>query len=112
MTPTTRGQRVRQKRKALGMTQHDLAKRAGVEQPTISDLERDVTQSVSAATMLRVAAVLETNPHYLMTGRGDPDAMLPEGSSAQLLEIFSSLTPTNQAAALAAASALLDSQKS
>lgn len=112
MTPSTRGQRVRARRKAKGMTQVELATRPGITQATVSDLERDVTNAVSASTMLRVAAILDTNAHYLMTGRGDPDDMMPDGSAADLLQVYSELTPPNQAAALAVLTSLLDSQKS
>ena len=111
MSAISRGQRVKVRRRAKGMTQTELAKRAGVTQPTISDLELDNTKEVSASTILRVALALETNAHYLMTGRGDPDEMMPAGTAADMLEIFAELTPDNQRAALAAATALRDTQK-
>lgn len=93
------------------MTQSELAKRSGLSQPTISDLERDGTNDVGAATVLRVAAALETNTTWLMTDRGDPDEILPTGDAADLLALYAQLSPDNQRAILAAAAALRNSQE-
>ena len=69
------------------------------------------TNDVGAATMLRVAAALETNTTWLMTGRGDPDEILPTGDAADLLALYAQLSPDNQRAILAAAAALRNSQE-
>jgi predicted DNA-binding mobile mystery protein A len=52
------GQRLKDYREALGMTQAQLAKRLQVRQPVISRIEEDAASS-SLKTIIRIAGVLE-----------------------------------------------------
>lgn len=65
------GQRVKLRRRELGLTQAGLAKLAGISQPTISTLERGGTSSTR--DIVKLAAALQTTAAYLMTGKGTPD---------------------------------------
>lgn len=70
MNESTLGERVKQSRKALGLTQLQLATQCGVKQPTISSIERgDTVQTLNLAT---IASVLQVNALWLDTGVGDP----------------------------------------
>lgn len=61
------GNRIRNARRSLGMSQPALAKKANVGQSTISDLEND-KKSTSAENMQSIATALGTNPQYLLLG--------------------------------------------
>jgi transcriptional regulator with XRE-family HTH domain len=105
------GDRIRKLREAKNMSQTELAKAAGVSQATISDAETGETKSgIRALTLLRIAAALDTNPEYLRTGKGPPDATLPTGTEADLLTLFGKLNQQNRDALVAAAKALAESQ--
>lgn len=62
------GARVKQARKAAGMTQIELAARAGLKQSTISDLE--VGKSQGTTNVASLAAAMAVNPLWLETGKG------------------------------------------
>lgn len=62
------GIRVRQARKKAGLNQPDLAKRIGVKQPTISDLETG--KSVSTVYLVQIAKECNVNTEWLATGNG------------------------------------------
>ncbi|MDM1736682.1 helix-turn-helix transcriptional regulator [Acinetobacter towneri] len=64
----TLGNRIRQLRMSQGLKQPALAKKAGVAQSTISDLEND-KKSASADIIQALAQALNTTQDYLMTGK-------------------------------------------
>lgn len=105
-----RGKRIVAMRKAKKLTQVELARRSGLSQPTISDLETGKTQEVGASTLLRIAAVLETNPAYLMSGKGNPNDKTPAGSEAEVIALYAKLNESNQSAAMAVLISLLETQ--
>lgn len=63
----TLGNRIRTLRKSHGLSQPALAKKAGVTQSTISDLEND-KKSTSADNLMAIAKILKTSQEYLLTG--------------------------------------------
>lgn len=63
----TVGERVRQLRKAKGLTQPILAKAIGIDQSTLSDIERGAR--FGAETLMCLAEALGTTCEYLMRGR-------------------------------------------
>lgn len=69
----TLGNRIRQLRMSQGLKQPALAKKAGVAQSTISDLEND-KKSASADIIQALAQALNTTQDYLMTGK-TPEAV-------------------------------------
>lgn len=64
------GTRIREKLKELGLSQTELARRAGVSQPTISDLIRGDSRSSSHLHV--IARELGTTPAYLAGETADP----------------------------------------
>jgi transcriptional regulator with XRE-family HTH domain len=60
------GERVRQRRKALGMTQEQLETASGVPQGSISRIESGVAEDVYASTVLGFAKALQVSTDYLL----------------------------------------------
>lgn len=71
----TIGYRVRALREKRGLTQDQLAKKAGITQGTLSLIESDKTETPSGRTMAALCAVLQTTPDFLVAGAGDPDSI-------------------------------------
>jgi phage repressor protein C with HTH and peptisase S24 domain len=71
------GSRIKQTRKVIKMTQAELAKKSGLNQSTISDLE--VGKSQGTTYLATLASALGVNALWLETGKG---AMSPESVSA------------------------------
>lgn len=65
------GENVRRRRKELGLTQTELADRAGLFHPRVSEVER-ARSSVTIATVARLAAALETSVADLFQEAGVP----------------------------------------
>ncbi len=59
-------QNLRIRRMELGFTQNELATRAGLEQPQVSELERGGTNP-NLATIARLAEALDTTPSALLS---------------------------------------------
>jgi transcriptional regulator with XRE-family HTH domain len=64
------GQRIKRLRDARGWTQGQLAELTGVTVSAVSQWELDLTENVKLVPFLRLAKVLETDPHYLVFGPG------------------------------------------
>jgi transcriptional regulator with XRE-family HTH domain len=62
----TIGERVRALRKARGLTQPQLASEVGIDQSTVSDIERG--KGFSAEILMRLCDALETTAEYIMRG--------------------------------------------
>jgi transcriptional regulator with XRE-family HTH domain len=65
---STIGERLRSAREALGLTQAEVADKAGVRQGTIGNIEADLRQA--PRELLAIAAAVNLSPDYLKTGRG------------------------------------------
>jgi transcriptional regulator with XRE-family HTH domain len=63
----TIGARIRGIRKAVGLTQPALAKSIGIDQSTLSDIERGA--GFSAETLMRLAEELGTTCEFIMRGQ-------------------------------------------
>lgn len=115
VTPTIRvmsvGKRVRALRMAQGLKQGELARRAKVEQSTLSDLERGDTKQPRGDTLVSLAEALRVSHDWLMTGEGTPvQPVHPDIDESELLSIYRDLSETNRLGLLAAARAMLGSQ--
>ncbi len=64
----TIGDRIKQARKEIGMTQVELAKHAKVNQSTIGDLERGHTSKTPS--VVQIAKALKVSAEWLSTGKG------------------------------------------
>lgn len=75
--PTGFGATVRRLRVAAGLTQADLAERAGISERTVSDLERGLRGAVYPATARQLAAALGVSsaefPAFLVEARGQTE---------------------------------------
>jgi len=101
------GRRVKLLRTKKGMTQATLAKAAGIKPPSLSQIETGRTKALKATTILRIAAALETNPAYLMTGTGAAEMSKAENpQDSEVLDVMHKLSPSKRATLLAVAQAL------
>lgn len=92
------GKRLRDARNARELTQKDLARKSGVSQATISDIERG--RNESSKELPALAKALGVSVDSLITGRGDTPALpsLPATSSGspKLLRLIRSLETLEQ----------------
>lgn len=80
----TIGQRIKQVRKACGLTQQVFADRLGLKQNTVGTYEIDKT-SPSERTLLDICRVFHVNEEWLRTGEGD---MFPPTTPDEHLAAF------------------------
>jgi HTH-type transcriptional regulator, cell division transcriptional repressor len=79
----TTGDRIRGVRDALGMTQDELAKTAGISKGFLSDVENN-NRNISSEYLLRIANALGASIDYLLRGetkelsRAEPVVIPPE----------------------------------
>jgi transcriptional regulator with XRE-family HTH domain len=76
---STVGERIRERRTSLKLTQDQLAQRAGISKGYLSDLEND-KRSVGADTLLEVAEALSVSLDYLMKGDAEAEKRTAEPS--------------------------------
>jgi transcriptional regulator with XRE-family HTH domain len=107
----TFGLRIRELRKKMKLTQAKLASLAKVSQATISDYERNVTTKHRADELMRIAAVLQTTPEYLLDGTGPENIKDATSDQEALIDTFNQLNQNSRAALIAAAKAMAITQK-
>lgn len=96
-TADTPGERVRALRRAKGWNQGQLAKRASIAQPSLSQIETGDTRTLRGPTLLNLARVLEVNPSWILTGRDSPVEPQPLSvDESELLTLFRSLEGVDQ----------------
>lgn len=69
------GQRVREARKAAGLTQQQLAEKVGIKQSTLSELENG--DSAGSGHLAAMAAALNVSALWLQTGKGSMRHVAP-----------------------------------
>lgn len=97
------GQRVKDAREAVGMSQVALATAIGVSQSVIAEAE---TKSTSSAYTVRLALALKVLPLWLETGEGPRHPKTPEEHWGPMLTAFNSLDPDRQKTVLMVAEAM------
>ena len=104
----TIGQRLSYLMETRGMRQTDLAEACDITQAAVSNLITSDTRKPNATTLMRIAAALQANPLWLLTGEGEPfEVAKAKGSGEkEMLETFRALSPSAQAGLLAAAKAM------
>jgi len=102
------GKRIRSLRLTKGMKQGELAGRIGIKQASLSEIEHGHTAQPAGDTLLKLAVALDTNPHWIQTGRGSP--VLPTETTpdeSEAIALFRALPDQLRAAWLAAGRSLL-----
>lgn len=92
------GARIRQLRKKKKMTQAQIGGLCGVTPQAVTQWERGSSKSPTAANLLIIAAALDANPVWLVTGKGDPHRVptgVP-GDRAELVSLYDALDPAKQ----------------
>lgn len=104
----TLGDRLRYLIEARGYTQVELAAKIGLTQSAISNIVTNSSRKPSAPTLLKLAAALQANPDWILTGRGDPFEINVIGaqSEKELLAAFRDMDDQAKAALIAAAKAM------
>ena len=102
----TMGARLLLLRENSRMTQVTLARKIGVAQSVISDMEHDTYKKPSASLIAALADALCSTPEWILTGHGEELATtrLSDNEHA-LLKVFRILDAKDQARILAAAQA-------
>jgi phage repressor protein C with HTH and peptisase S24 domain len=77
------GERIAERRNELGLSQTQLAQRAGVSQATIAKLESGI--SSGSSQIHRIARVLQTTAEYLTGDTKDPTLGAPIAPSPQMI---------------------------
>lgn len=93
----TFGERVKQARLAVKLSQQKLAKKAGVSQTTISDIERG--RNDGSKDIVQIARALGQTPEYLLLGRGSevaPPVSQITDEQAEILSIWADLIPSER----------------
>ena len=80
MNKTTIGQRIRALRRSKKLTQVQLAKIAGVSSPAVTEWEKD-SYLPKAASLEAIANKFGVTTEYILTGKGDLEAMQKEQSN-------------------------------
>lgn len=101
--------RVRQLRLAKGMTQQELAAKARITQPALSDIETGETKSLAGETLIYLARALDESPEYIQTGRRSSAKLTADDA---LMAILVRLTPANRALVTQLARSLVSQQPS
>jgi len=73
----TLGSRIEERRKAIGISQAELARRVGVRQSTMNSLIKG--DSRTSRSLVQIARELRTSPEYLLGTTDDPDEGAPPG---------------------------------
>lgn len=81
----TVGERIKQRRKALGISAEDLAERVGKSPATIYRYEKGDIQRVDSSSLQPIAEALSTTPAYLMGWEDDPEPQRPLPSNLKPL---------------------------
>ena len=102
---TTLGGRVRMLREYRKLTQAELGRKVGVSQSALAQVESGMTQTIKGNTLLRLAAALEANPRWIMSGKGEPMQLDAPGDASEMLELYQMLDDDHKAAIMAAAKA-------
>ncbi len=81
----TLGKRIAARRRALGWSQNELARRAEVNHPTLYKIEADQRLNPSVSVVVRIARALGTSAEALYGLEGDETRLLVEANKAAMV---------------------------
>ena len=91
------GDRVRRRRKELGLTLDEVSRRAGCTKAAISNYERGYAKSVTMDLLFPLAQALEVSPQWLATGHGAFETIAVRNEQErELIATYRTLPPTLQ----------------
>ena len=99
------GQRIRERREELGLSQAELARRLGVTQSTVGNYEAGIS-SPNGENLLRLFDCLETEPNYLFQDSYRGGKKVLSGPERTLLERYRRLSPAGRRTLQSVAEAL------
>ena len=105
----TKGERVRQVRSTLGLTQKSLADRIAVSASYYASIERG-DKEVNNRIVLLISREFGISRHWLNTGEGELYDKSEDVNLAKIVSLFKSLNPVYQECALSQMNALYDLQ--
>jgi len=76
MKKDTVGNRIREKRKEMGLSQEKLANMLGYNRTWLANIETDKRDLAGQETILKICDILKISPTYLLTGYDDSDLEL------------------------------------
>ncbi len=81
----TLGERIAARRLALGWSQNELARRAGVNHPTLFKIEAEQRQNPSISIIVRIAQALGTTAERLYGLEGEETRLLVEANKSSMI---------------------------
>ena len=78
----TKGERIRARRKALKLTQSDLAEALGTTKQNIYKYEMGIVTNIPSDKIEALSKVLQVTPGYLMGWGLEPDGSMPDNVTA------------------------------
>lgn len=106
----TTGERIKARRREIGMSAESVAARMGISPATVYRWENGYIEKVGGDQLNKLAEILLTTPHYLMGWTDDAQCVVPSETSTQaaaitaqtrdeerLLVIMRQLNPNGQA---------------
>lgn len=87
----TIGNRIKVRRKALGIAQVDLAQAVDIKQGYLSEIESGKKTEIGASVLMGLCRELEVTPEFLFYGEGIQDAAERAMLESELLFMFRSI---------------------
>ena len=97
------GKKVKQPREKRGLSQNELAKKAGIRQPSVSRLEGGLARFIRADRLAKIAEVLGVSPNFLLSDRDETtlaDFLGHDQALKELGDIFAACDKNGQDAIL------------
>jgi len=106
------GAKVKKRRIALGLSQVNLAKMAGIKQPSLSYIENHPSQSIKQSTLVSLAAALQIAPEELYEEASQTTTNTANFSQSQeIFDLDEKLNASNRSKWIRYGFDLLDSQE-
>lgn len=89
-------ERIKERRKALGYTQEDLAEKLGLQKSAIAKYENGRVQNIKRSTILKMSTILECTPSYLMGWNESSDTAAADALSSDERALLSDYQKLNE----------------
>ena len=82
----TKGQRIKEKRESLNMSQAELAREAKISKQTLYKYEKDLISNIPSDAIERIAKALNCNPSYIMGWSSNVTDTVQHGRHGRLID--------------------------